>query len=120
MSYLPVVAEEAVNCFRTSLPDFDNEVWFEYEGIPLKANLPIGVIFDLVFKKDVSDLPWNITIHYRGFPADKIMKCGSKAVALKTYAHSIKQSLYLLTGNTRPFNELSIIKQNQIWEAICT
>eukprot|EP00607_Mallomonas_marina_P006509 CAMPEP_0182430904 /NCGR_PEP_ID=MMETSP1167-20130531/44680_1 /TAXON_ID=2988 /ORGANISM="Mallomonas Sp, Strain CCMP3275" /LENGTH=303 /DNA_ID=CAMNT_0024616581 /DNA_START=107 /DNA_END=1015 /DNA_ORIENTATION=+ len=123
MSYLPVVAVDAINTFRTSALDFNNmnsDVWFEYGECPLKSNLPIGVLFDMVYKGSVSDFPWHIIIHYSSFPRDQIIRCGSKDLAYRHYAHSMKQALYLLTGSTRVFNEMTGAKQDQLWESLCS
>jgi hypothetical protein len=35
-AYLPVIAEEVIESFKSYIPDFNAEIWFEFMGIPLK------------------------------------------------------------------------------------
>jgi len=46
------------------------EMWFEFNGTPLKWNMPIGVQFDTLFgisqKRD--HIPWTLTFHYKDNP----------------------------------------------------
>ncbi len=35
--------------------------WFDYKQLPLKAHLPVGVLFDLLVTDDGS-LPWELTV----------------------------------------------------------
>lgn len=98
MSYLAAASEECVNYFReyTAIIDKRNAdgVWFEHESIPLKryvrfkavcgfmqlqithdtimsSHLPIGVLFDCY---GAAVLPWRITLHFTGFPADIVRR----------------------------------------------
>lgn len=120
MSYLPVTVADVVEYFKATVADFQSDIWFEFNGKPLKAHLPIGVIFDLVFDSKVDTLPWEITIHYSGFPSNELIKCGTATESLRMYSHSLKQALYLLSGSTRAFNELNIGRQSQLLEGIRT
>lgn len=54
----------------------DNEMWLEYNGIPLKWHFPIGVLLD-IYGEDVQ-LPWNIVVHFDKFPENEIMHCTNK------------------------------------------
>ena len=64
--------------------------------------------------------PWQVTVHFQGFPADKLLRCSTFENSKELYFHSLKQSLYLLHGSTRIFNSLSQETQMQIWDATCT
>lgn len=51
MSYLGVVAEKAIAHFRLAVAPTgggSENIWFEAAGIPLKWQLPIGVLIDAV------------------------------------------------------------------------
>ena len=41
------------------------EMWFEYESVPLRWQIPIGVLFDLAVGEETNRedvLPWKITV----------------------------------------------------------
>ena len=54
------------------------EVWFDYQGTPLKWHLPVGVLFDQICVLNPVLPPWNITVHYDDFPQSEIIKCDTK------------------------------------------
>lgn len=53
-------------------------MWLEFNGIPLKWHIPIGVLMDL-YHNDIQ-LPWNIVVHFDKFPEDVLMHCHNKFV----------------------------------------
>ena len=127
MSYLPLVALEIVDHFRSYAVELVSDVWFEvqdhrYNNIPLKCNTPIGVLYDL-YRHDVIDdvniVPWSIKVHFQGFPSDKLLRCSSYVEIEKQYMHTIKQALFCLHGNSRVFTTLPLDRQAQLWDAIC-
>ena len=92
MSYLTAATESCVNYFReyTAIIDKRNAdgVWFEFCGTPLKryvpgfwvsplcfnvfstpSHFPVGVLFDCYCSEA---LPWRLTLHFTGFPADVV------------------------------------------------
>ena len=56
-------------------------------------------------------------VHFRDFPADKILKCNTREAAEKMYMHTLKQALFVLQGNTRSFNAMVLEQQQMLWEA---
>mmetsp|Transcript_16354 Transcript_16354/g.27633 ORF Transcript_16354/g.27633 Transcript_16354/m.27633 type:complete len:287 (-) Transcript_16354:2125-2985(-) len=116
-AYLPAVAANAVREFQQHAIDFSPDVWFEADGSPLKSNLPIGVLSDILRKED-NELPWKIRVHFQNFPSQQIMKCTDPTSMEKVYFHSLKQGLFLLHGNTHLFNDLSVTMQNHLWLGI--
>ena len=79
------------------------------------SNMPVGVLFDLHCLQG-SAHPWRVTVHFRDFPVDKILKCNREA-SEKTYMHTLKQALFVLQGNTRAFNAMVTEQQQLLWEA---
>ena len=77
--------------------------------------MPVGVLFDLHCPQG-SAHPWRVTVHFRDFPVDKILKC-SRESSEKMYMHTLKQALFVLQGNTRAFNAMVIEQQQLLWEA---
>ena len=68
----------------------DTEMWLEYEMQPLKWHLPVGLLYDL----NVTDqlLPWQITVHFENFPANKVMKFPTKDVVESHMLSSLKEA----------------------------
>ena len=50
------------------------ELWFSYKDVPLKWQIPIGVLYDLV---GGDTLPWEIKLRISEFPADKLSRLGT-------------------------------------------
>ncbi|XP_032131034.1 autophagy protein 5 isoform X5 [Sapajus apella] len=64
VSYLTLVTDKVKKHFQKVMRQEDiSEIWFEYEGTPLKWHYPIGLLFDLLASS--SALPWNITVHFK-------------------------------------------------------
>jgi len=124
------MAVDAIEYLRASAVVLkDPDIWFEATEarIPLRANLPIGVLFDIcstimAMRRGSStklDLPWALTVHFSSFPADALIRCGSLADSERFFLHSLKQALFLLGGSTRGFNAVSVEDQKQLWDSVC-
>ena len=61
--------------------------------------------------------PWQIVVHFRDFPADRILRCNTREASEKMYMHTLKQALFVLQGNTRSFNAMVLEQQQMLWEA---
>lgn len=46
----------------------DSDFWFEYDGAPIRIDLPVGVLFDSFVNKEGDPLPWSVTLHYKNYP----------------------------------------------------
>ncbi|XP_070581357.1 autophagy protein 5-like [Ptychodera flava] len=91
LSYLTLVTDKVQKHFK-KYTDEDNttEVWFDFEGQPLKWHTPIGVLFDLYASK--SALPWNITVHFQNFPEDELISCKTKEVIESHFMSCVKEA----------------------------
>ena len=118
-SYLPAAGASIVEYFRLSAVDMLSDVWFESNGIPLRVNLPIGVLYDLMHRRSttIPIVPWKIVVHFTGFPGEKVIKCPNEISSARLFAHSLKQALFLLYGSTRPYNTLPLDSQESLWLA---
>ena len=77
-AYLPMLSDAAYEHFRDVLPPGDNELWFDASGVPLKWQLPCGVLHDLLA---AGELPWRLRVHFRAFPEGTLTHCsGLEAV----------------------------------------
>lgn len=84
MGYLISQTRNVIEYFRDAAPPIaglpGQSIWFEHNGQPLKWHLPCGVLFDLSQWQDhqhrqrQAPLPWRITVHFSGFPADEVCK----------------------------------------------
>ncbi len=127
MSYLPLVALDIVDHYRAFAVELVSDVWFEVLDhrnnlVPLKCNVPIGVLYDLYRHASIGEVaivPWRITVHFQGFPSDKLLRCSSYVEIEKQFMHTVKQAMFLLHGNSRVFTTLPLDKQSQLWDAIC-
>jgi autophagy-related protein 5 len=115
MSYLAVVAADVIDYLRSFAIELVPDVWFECDGVPIKSNLPLGVIFDMFQPKDARGA-WKITVRFRDFPEEKILHCCTRDTAEKLYMHSMKQALQTLHGSTRAFNAINTEDQSMLWE----
>lgn len=121
LSYLPMVASDAITYLQNSVLQYTSMIWFEYNHYPLKANLPLGVLFDMTTENSNNNkLPWIVTIHFQSFPFNQIVNCSTLKDSERYYNHSLKQALYLLHGNTNAFNSLTIECKQSVWNSVCT
>lgn len=96
----------------------NDEMWLEYNGTPLKWHYPIGVLFDLYATG--SPLPWSIQVHFRNFPADKLVRLNGEDAVQTHFFSMIKQTDYLKNGSTKKVMNLSKNDQLQLWESLRT
>jgi autophagy-related protein 5 len=147
MGYLPVVAADVVSHFQEyaieSAVGGTQQVWFSHNNKPLKAHLPIGVIYDSLCVNDNDSgmlaeshdtvfvdlegvpahtvppklLPLEVKIHFQNFPELELLPCSTPVHARALYAHSLKQALYLLHGSTKAYNNMTPIQQAVLFDA---
>ncbi|CAF0790351.1 unnamed protein product [Didymodactylos carnosus] len=75
-----------------------NNIWLEFEGIPLKWHYPIGVLYDL-YTNDLtltsstsSSLPWQITVHFTKFPETELIRFPDKESIEAHYMSTLKEA----------------------------
>ncbi|KAI5616888.1 autophagy protein 5, partial [Silurus asotus] len=91
VSYLMLVTDKVKKHFLKVVKAEDvEEMWFEYEGTPLKWHCPIGVLFDLHASNTA--LPWSITVHFKHFPDRDLLRCSSSALIEAHFMSTIKEA----------------------------
>mmetsp|Transcript_23197 Transcript_23197/g.30292 ORF Transcript_23197/g.30292 Transcript_23197/m.30292 type:complete len:295 (+) Transcript_23197:305-1189(+) len=114
MSYLPCFAEEVIDHFKECVPEAPGNIWFEFDGEPLKWHLPVGVLYDLLHKDD--RFPWRLTVHFQDFPVGQVTKWEGEAGMKFSFAHALKQSLFLQHGTTRKLANKD--QQESLWQGV--
>ncbi|KNC76667.1 hypothetical protein SARC_10845 [Sphaeroforma arctica JP610] len=117
ISYLTLVTDACQRHFLNSKrepPNFDDEFWCDLNGMPLKWNYPIGVLFDLYGSPDM--LPWNITVHFQVYPEDDILHCAEKSVVEEHMLSCLKEADCIRNGSAK--RTLNLLKKDvkQLWD----
>lgn len=103
----------------------DGPVWLEYDDTPLKWNLPVGVLHDLLFlpSRTGADKCW--TLYFKAlaaYPADDIIPFAMayEAQLNQVLINQLKQSCYVMSGNSRAVMSLSEDDTRTLWHAVTT
>ncbi|XP_065537206.1 autophagy protein 5 isoform X3 [Lathamus discolor] len=113
ISYLTLVTDKVKKHFQKVMRQEEvNEIWFEYEGTPLKWHYPIGLLFDLHASNTA--LPWSITVHFKNFPEKDLLHCHSKDVIEAHFMASIKEA-DALKHKSQVINEMQKKDHKQLW-----
>ncbi len=87
----------------------------------------MGVLFDGLGSP--FDLPWNLTVHFQGFPTDQLLRCPSEEVIKRHFNNVLKevlfrhqvnlnQSNYVKHGDCSKVYGLSVSETNDLWEGL--
>ncbi|XP_015140004.1 autophagy protein 5 isoform X3 [Gallus gallus] len=113
ISYLTLVTDKVKKHFQKVMRQEEvNEIWFEYEGTPLKWHYPIGLLFDLHASNTA--LPWSITVHFKNFPEKDLLHCHSKDVIEAHFMACIKEA-DALKHKSQVINEMQKKDHKQLW-----
>lgn len=104
----------------------DEPIWLEYNGLPLRWNVPVGVLEDLL-RRD-SEAPWVIDVKSDPLPLDVIPYHFSTDDNRPDYMRAlhevvinhIKQSCFTLNGSAKKIMSLSETDLDQLWSAIAS
>ncbi|KAL8159611.1 hypothetical protein V2J09_001148 [Rumex salicifolius] len=116
IGYLPLLVSQIRPLFSSALPPGNDTVWFEYKGLPLKWYIPTGVLFDLLCAEP--ERPWNITVHFRGYPANILTPCDDDDTVKWSFINSLKEAAYIITGNCKTVMNMSQSDQAELWSSV--
>ncbi|XP_047079018.1 autophagy protein 5-like [Lolium rigidum] len=116
IGYLPLLVPIIKAHFSSTLPPGVDTVWFEYKGLPLKWYIPIGVLFDLLCAEP--ERPWNLIVHFRGYPAEILSPCEGEDSVKWSYNNSLKEAAFIITGNSKNVMNMSQADQAAMWESV--
>eukprot|EP01089_Gocevia_fonbrunei_P018571 TRINITY_DN630_c0_g2_i2.p1 TRINITY_DN630_c0_g2~~TRINITY_DN630_c0_g2_i2.p1 ORF type:complete len:296 (+),score=56.84 TRINITY_DN630_c0_g2_i2:61-888(+) len=118
-TYLPTLTETVQEHFKLATVAIVDDMWFTHKDIPIKWHLPVGVLFDLLGSPE--ELPWNLTVHFQGFPAT-LLRCPSPPVeTVKShFMNALKESNFIKYSDSKKINDLSAEKLNSLWDGLMT
>ncbi|XP_075501543.1 autophagy protein 5-like isoform X2 [Primulina tabacum] len=116
LGYLPLLVPQIKPFFSSSLPPGVDTVWFDYKGLPLKWYIPTGVLFDLLCAEP--ERPWNITVHFRGYPGNLLTPCEGEESVKWSFINSLKEAAYIINGNCKNIMNMSQSDQAELWLSV--
>ncbi|CAN0913999.1 Autophagy protein 5 [Linum grandiflorum] len=116
IGYLPLLLHLIKPHFSSTLPPGVDTVWFEYKGLPLKWYIPTGVLFDLLCAEP--ERPWNLTIHFRGYPSHLLIPCDGEDSVKWNFINSLKEADYIINGNCKNVMHMSQSDQMDLWNSV--
>ncbi|KAJ4706828.1 Autophagy protein 5 [Melia azedarach] len=116
IGYLPLLVGLIRPYFSSALPPGVDTVWFEYKGLPLKWYIPTGVLFDLLCPEP--ERPWNLTVHFRGYPGNVLIPCEGEDSVKWSFINSLKEAAYIINGNCKNVMNMSQSDQAELWRSV--
>eukprot|EP00457_Paulinella_chromatophora_P012730 gb/GEZN01012962.1/.p1 GENE.gb/GEZN01012962.1/~~gb/GEZN01012962.1/.p1 ORF type:complete len:301 (+),score=30.46 gb/GEZN01012962.1/:26-928(+) len=120
LTYLPLVATEVRRHFESSAPPLEDELWFSHGGVPLKWNIPVGALVDVLQTSTKEPLPLHITVHFQSFPTDKLMRCKSVFTVRSHFFNALKESLFLEYASSQAVMGVSQSDFSALWDSIAS
>ncbi|CAK0838060.1 unnamed protein product [Prorocentrum cordatum] len=121
LAYLPFLFGCVSEHFKACLPPQlgqPYEIWFDYDGIPLRWHHPLGVLCDVLVGREVP-VPLDLTAHFRGGSSKAgLTPFGGAGALQRVVMSSFRQAVFLQRGCTGPFSRLPRADQTRLWEAI--
>lgn len=118
-SYLTLFSEKLTEYFSSFVDTSKvDEIWFEFEGVPLHWHRPCGLLFDLHCKLE-KDLPWTITVHFQNFPEKQLLRCPCEEAIQANFISSLKEADQLKHKGS-VVNSMSKNQHSQLWYGIKT
>jgi len=101
MSYFFLIIPELIKFYSEYLDLLgvkNDDYWLSWRGEPLRFDVPIGVLYDTLVRKefngDSNNLPFKIFLHYRNFPTQTLQKGMMKHI----FQQSLKESSLMRVG----------------------
>ena len=78
-----------------------DDIWFEINKMPLKWNIPFGVLVDNLFLGDTYELPIHIIAHFRSFPEASLVRFKGRESLKFYYMNSLKEANTIKFGSSK-------------------
>lgn len=116
--------------------------WFSFEGVPLKWQHPVGLLYDLFAGQEPSTAsspgqrghllsedeakssanatqPWKLLLHFTDWPTDQLIPLdASMRVQHDAFINSVKEADFLRNGTGRTIMSLSKDDSTKLWQAV--
>jgi autophagy-related protein 5 len=129
--YFPCIIEKIFRYYSTfykdNLTDSTNNIslnnlWLEYENIPLKWHYPIGVLYDLYTSSlstitSTSHLPWQIIVHLSKFPENELIRFPDKESIEAHYMSTLKEA-DALKHKGQIISDMQKRDHKQLWNSL--
>lgn len=108
IGYISSCIKDLILTYKNYLPlNFkDGDIWFSYNNIPIKWNLPFGVIIDSIVK-DTEDVPIYLIAHVKNFPEQDLVRYKSVDSLRFYYLNFLKESFTIRYGSAKGILNLS-------------
>ncbi|KAJ2769967.1 autophagy protein 5 [Coemansia nantahalensis] len=119
----PMLALSGTRAAADSATIKESDIWFEYNGQPLKWHYPAGLLYDMLVgdaARGEAELPWSLTLHVRKFPADKLIQGPSTQHMRDMFMAMVKESDFIRNGSTKRVMDLAKSDQMQLLDGLET
>lgn len=132
-SYFPIYFPSVITYFQKYNEKIKYmPVWLEYETVPIKWNLPIGVLYDLLHLSSIvqnrEDSSWTLTLRFSDdYPTDQVIpftytdvdnSINYNKLLKEVIVNQLKQSCFVINGNSKPIMNLSEKDSDELWNSI--
>ena len=98
--------------------DTVDQMWFSFEGNPVRLHLPIGVIYDQLRaeggNEEALGPPWKLTVHFGNFPEAQILKCLTKEAIESQFMSAVKEADQLNKNSVNIFLKKGLSEEIKI------
>ncbi|KAK9238051.1 autophagy protein Apg5-domain-containing protein [Lipomyces kononenkoae] len=131
VSYLPQYFSRIIAYFEPFLRDhaasLSPEWWLDFEGVPLRWNWPIGLLYDLLTGLDPTQgdgpehdwhLPWTLILHHSQYPSDILLRLASDSALKEQWMNRVKEADFIRRGNANAVMSLSKTDSDEMWAGV--
>ncbi|XP_019852942.1 PREDICTED: autophagy protein 5-like [Amphimedon queenslandica] len=116
VSYFPLVYDKLVKLYaRAVSASLDDKIWLSYGPSPLKWHYPVGILFDLFARS--TELPWEITVHFKDYPTDDILIYEGKEALEGHFLSKLKEADWLKHG-AKVIQQFTPSEFGKLWQSI--
>ncbi|XP_065184214.1 autophagy protein 5-like [Sycon ciliatum] len=117
VTYISLIMDKVKRHFQKHVQatEGNQEMWFEFDGQPLKWHIPVGLLFDLLAHRSM--LPWNIIVHFSRFPEEELLRCPSEEAVEAHFMATIKEA-DCLKHRSAVINNMTKRDHTQLWTGL--
>jgi len=120
LAYLPSFFEDVYKNFQSYLDPVmcqSYDIWFDYNGVPLKWHYPIGALCDVLVGSDVP-VPLDLTVHFRGCPLQELLPYSDVGDWRDAVMSAWQQAVFLQHQKASVWGRCPQEQQRRLWDAI--